>query len=344
MATNTPIAGIQPYGGMGITTGSIWSANDLAQAMDANGVEIVVFDTLRKYGSLVNDGSFRPCNNHWGHRVHYNLKGASARAILEHEGPFPSKPKHTNRDFLLATVAAASTVSVRAWAANHMSAGDRLFDSRYEIKAIKERVNRMCFYGNHAHDPAELNGFATYYNKIGQQVLDAGGRVDHLLTSIWIMDWTDGVYFVTPPGIGSGIEAESPTARTETVNGIVSYSDLVFKQTLGLVVEDETAVVRIANIDTSKVLDDPKDTTAGNINLVLLLIKGLQRLGTNTRIGSKARIYMPKDLINILEIQMQMYPQMELTRDQVEGRNVISFRGIVIDQMDEILTTESIVN
>ena len=106
-----------------------------------------------------------------------------------------------------------------------------------------------------------------------------------------------------------------------------------YKWDNGLTVRDWRYVVRIANIDTTKLGADDGP------NLATLMVQALHRI-PNLQMGN-AVFYMNRDAAEYLDIQATEKASLAISVKETEGVWWTSFRGVPVRTCDALLSTES---
>jgi chorismate mutase len=213
------------------------------------------------------------------------------------------------------------------------------------IEAMSQAVADECFYGSVADDVLGFNGFATIFNVStdypnGDSTwyynvqLAGGGGGD--TTSIWIIEpGPEKVHLIYPKGTQAGLEIHD--LDKQLVAGITASTQYVafvtqFKWRVGLYVQDERCVQRIANIETTgaiNIFDDDDLITALN---------RLPGMGEDPA----TRIYVNRTIRTQMDINVKDKNNMNYTNvNDAFGKPVLYFRGVPVQVVDAILNTET---
>jgi hypothetical protein len=225
------------------------------------------------------------------------------------------------------------------------SAGLRLSEAQAFLEGLNQGVGTSMFYGDQATSPAKFTGLAPRFNKLansgsGAQIVDAGGTGSDN-TSIWFVVWGENtVHGLYPKGSKAGITREDKGVQTKT-NPDGSVLDVVrekFQWDIGLSVRDYRYVSRIANIDVS-------DVQAGTLNLYNFMRKAYYKLKQRRVMGGRAAIYLNTDMLEALDALATNNGTTDnfvrLTRKEIEGEEVLTYRGIPLRESDALLNTEA---
>jgi hypothetical protein len=220
------------------------------------------------------------------------------------------------------------------------------------IEAMSQELVTSFFYHNPATDARLPKGLGARYGKlsnsgIGRQIVDGGGTGSDN-TSIWMVTWGDqGCCALYPEGTAAGIQQEDKgEQRVLDPNGNPYYvKEELITAHMGFAVTDWRRNVRIPNIDVS-------DLKAGSVDLYALLRTAFYRLH-GRRVnkikdqGDRGRtvMYCNTDIMEALDgLATNAGSTDNFTRlrpMEVEGKEVLTYRGIVIRETDALLNTEA---
>lgn len=214
------------------------------------------------------------------------------------------------------------------------------------MEAMGQEMARALIYSDSATNPERPTGLAPRFSsktaENGKQIIDAGGTGSDN-TSIWIVTWDKKTVHLLYPSKGkAGIERinrnKIPKSDGDGNTYFVYRED--FRWHMGLTVRDWRYVVRIANIDVS---DLTTDATAG-ANLINLMTEAYYKhYGRRTKVG-KTVIYANTTIVKFLDYQARNVPKnlyLGYKETGVNAKEVFSFRGTPIHEMDAILDTEA---
>lgn len=236
----------------------------------------------------------------------------------------------------------------------------RMSEAKGFLQSMATEAEETIFYGDTITTPEEFKGLAARANAIGagtygNQIVDGGGSGSDN-TSIWFVTWSeDYTSIIHPQNTKAGLSREDKgEQRVLDANGAAYYvMEELFRWHMGLSVKDPRGNVRIANIDVS-------DLIAGTVDLHALMRKGFYRLGTRRNgkyldaqgkaiegAGGTGRtvIYMNATALEALDAQGtdSSNSALQLRPMELEGKEVLSWRGIPIRETDALLNTEAAV-
>lgn len=223
----------------------------------------------------------------------------------------------------------------------------RLTENRAFIESMNQEFQRALLFGDIAEDPAKILGLSARYStgvpgaaENVTNVIDAGGKGDNL-TSIWLICWSPLTAFCTyPKGLPGGLkdtDLGEVTLDDENGNHYQGYRSH-YEWNVGFVLRDWRYVVRIANIDTKSLKNDPK---TGECFLADLMIDAIETL-PNIRIGRPA-FYCNKTVSAFLRKQIRNAKNVNITMGEIAGKQVTQFDGIPIRRVDALVTGEAAV-
>ena len=238
----------------------------------------------------------------------------------------------------------------------------RLSEARGFLEAMAQEAEETVFYGDTITTPEEFKGLNARANVIGSgtygnQIIDGGG-VGSDNTSIHFVTWgEDSTALLHPQNTKAGISREDKgEQRVLDGSGNAYYvMEELFRWHLGLSVKDPRNNVRIANIDVSS-------AQAGSVDLYDLMRAAWYRLNTRRSgkyknadgsvVANAARtgrtvIYMNRDMLEVLDRLATNGGSSDnfvrLGTAELEGKEVMTYRGLPIRETDAILNTEAAV-
>ena len=216
----------------------------------------------------------------------------------------------------------------------------RLSEDKAFMESMRQKVATTLFYGDHDVRPDEFNGLVKRYPaKDAPNVIDAGGTEKGACTSMWLISWGESsIHGIYPKGSVAGLQnrdlGEYMTAD-EDGNKFQCVGDK-HNWRCGLTVRDWRSVVRIANIDTTKL--DP--TAEGHTDLQTLTIRAKNLMPEHMR--GKAVWYANQDVIAGLELQAINKANVHLTYGEYFGsQGVPALHGRPIRQCDALVSHET---
>lgn len=224
----------------------------------------------------------------------------------------------------------------------------RLSEASSHLEAMNQEMATGMFYHDTATTPEKFKGLAARYGVLGgsgagNQIIDAGGTGSDN-TSIWFVTWGDhATQLLYPQGTKAGVERDDKgEQRVTDANGDAYYvMEETFTWHMGLAVKDWRYNARIANIDYS-------DVVAGTVDLYKFMRKAYYKLQSRRMDSQTSRmaIYMNRDMLEALDALATPTgtanaTALQLRREELEGKEVLMYRGIPIRETDSILNSEA---
>ena len=219
------------------------------------------------------------------------------------------------------------------------------------IEGMSQSLATTLFYGDTDINPERFVGFAPrYYTIAGSatsgNIINAAGAA--ALTSIWLVGWgPKKVFGIYPKGSKAGLDQQDlgeVTALDAALNPYQAYRTH-YQHKVGLVVEDWRYVVRICNINTTQLLTagDVADTSANIIKMMSMAIDIIPTTGS-----ARLVFYCNQTVRGMLRVKYMSRSNTWMTLENLQGaggimRPTLSFMGIPVRRVDEIVSTETAV-
>jgi hypothetical protein len=329
---------------------------DMFKNVDGKGRLINVIEVLNNTSQgLLDDWVWMECNSGTKHTrsIRTGLPSVSWGAL--YEGIPQSKSTKQQVDDTTGFVEATSPVDKRQlkhYGENAVAL--RQSEAVAFLESMSQELMTAMFYHNPATNPRYPKGLGARFGVLaasgaGNQIIDAGGSGSDN-TSVWFVDHSyDGLSVIFPTGTVGGIERENmgPQRATDALGNPYYIEEEVFRATVGFSVGDWRRIVRVANVDVS-------DLQAGTVDMFGLLrkawykwhIRRIAKVHDQTNPG-RGCIYCNRDVLEALDRAASngRGPANDnftrLTWGEVEGREVLTYRGIPIRETDAILNTEA---
>lgn len=220
----------------------------------------------------------------------------------------------------------------------------RAQESAAFVEAISQLMQEKLIYGSTANAPEQFTGIIPRFNDLAaenaSQIVDAGGTGDNncsILFVVWSPTTVHGLY---PKGSKAGIEISDRgmVDATDASGGKYDAYETVFKMDIGLSVRNWQYIARICNIDHEKMMN-------GEVDLYKLMTRAFYRLKQREASGGRAAIYCNRDVLETLDLLATNKgandSYVRLSTREVEGKEIKTYRGIPIRQVDAMLNTEA---
>lgn len=317
---------------------------DIYKLQDGKGDYIPVIEMLTEMNPILDDAITVECNKDtthlhtvrtglppvtWGRLYQGIPQGKSGKAQVEDTTGF---------------VEGLSSIDTRLLELSDNEGAVRLSEAMAYLESMNQEVGYKIFYGNSAADPEQFMGFAPRFNSLsapnGNQIVDAGGTgADN--TSIWFVTWGDNqCHLLYPKGTKAGVTREDKgEQRTQDDDNNVYYvKEELFRWHVGLAVKDWRYVARIANIDVSLAQD-------GSVALYDFMRNAYYKLQNRRVAGGRLAIYMNRDMMEVLDALAHNAGASDnfirLRPMDIEGKEVLTYRGIPIRETDSLHNAEA---
>lgn len=321
---------------------------DLYKQQDKGGNMVDVIEMLAQQNPILMDAIHIECNSGAQHVTTVRTGLPSVAWGRLYKGVPASKSSRAQVTDTTGFVEGRSIVDARL--VDELSNGNgsalRLSEASAYLESIGQEISSKVFYGNDVEAPEEFMGLAPRFSdksaKNGGQIIDAGGLgADN--TSVWFVTWGDiQCSLLHPKGTQMGVKRDDRGKQRvldDEGNPFEAYEE-IFRQHVGLCVRDWRYVVRIANIDVSEM-------KAGNVDLYKFMRQAYWKLQNRRVPGGKIMIYANRDVLEALDALATNAGAddnfVRLTRKEVEGEEVVAYRGIPIRETDALLNTEELV-
>lgn len=317
---------------------------DIYKLQDGHGNYVPVIEILNEMNPILQDAIAVECNKGTTH-LHTVRSGLPTVTWGKlYQGIPNSKGRTAQVEDTTGFVEGLSTVDCRLLELSKNKGAVRLSEAMGYLEAMNQEVSEKIFYGNSASDPEEFMGLAPRFNDLsaanGGQIIDAGGTgADN--TSVWFVSWGDNqCQLLYPAGTMAGVQREDMgKQRVVDDNGNAYYAEEEkFTWHVGMAVKDWRYVSRIANIDVSNM-------AAGSVALYDFMRKAYWKLQGRRIPGGSLAIYCNRDVMEALDaLNTNAGASDNFTRlkpMEIEGQEVLTYRGIPIRESDAILNNEA---
>lgn len=319
---------------------------DIYKMQDGRGQFVPIIEILAEMMPMLDDAIAVECNKGTTHlhTVRSGLPSVTWGKL--YQGIPNSKGKQAQVEDTTGFVEGLSTIDKRLLELSTNEGAVRLSEAQAYLESMAQEVATKLIYGNSAADPEEFMGLAPRFNDTtasnGNQIILAGG-VGSDNTSIWFVTWGDNqCSLLYPKGTAAGVQREDMGEQRVLDDAGNPYyaKEEKFTWHIGLAVKDWRYVVRIANIDVSLM-------AAGSVTLYDYMRKAYYRLQNRRVAGGKICIYCNRDVLEALDALASNAGATDnftrLKPMEVEGKEVMTYRGIPIRETDAIINTEALV-
>ncbi|AIT81224.1 major capsid protein [Novosphingobium pentaromativorans] len=333
---------------MAILGNSYW---DLISVLNAGGDGIGdVVEALTQLTPFMKDANVITCNKGAKHAssIRTGLPSVSWGAL--YQGIAQSKGAYTQVEDTTGFIEGMSAVDTRLLKLKPDQAAKlRLMEAGGFLEIIAQTLESAVFYSNVNINGKQFHGLAPRYNSLANNnVIDgAGSGSDN--TSIWFVTHGDGqTSMLTPENIPAGVVREDKgEQRVTDANGDPYYvKEEIFTQHAGVTVKDWRFNARVANIDVSEVI-------AGNVGVNALMRKAYYKLQGRRSYKmekpgemspGRTVIYMNSTMMEALDAESTATGSaVRLRPMEIQGEEVLTWRGMPIRETDALLNTETAV-
>ena len=317
---------------------------DLYKSKNPEGQIAQVIEMLTELNPILSDAIAMECNSgaKHVHTVRTGLPDVTWGKL--YKGISQSKSTKAQVEDTTGFVEGLSSIDERLLKLSTNEGAVRLSEATAYLEAMSIEVASKLFYGNTMGAPEEFMGLAPRYNDLsapnGNQIIDALGTGGDN-TSIWFVSWGDNQScLLYPEGTQAGVQREDKGSQrvTDGNNDAYYVKEELFTWNIGLAVKDWRYNARIANIDVS-------DMQAGTVPLYDYLRKAYYQLQTRRVSGGSQAIYCNRDVLESLDALATNAGASDsfvrLKPMEIQGEEVLTYRGIPIRESDALINAET---
>lgn len=319
---------------------------DVRKRKDGNDQIAHIIEMLAQTNPILADMVVRECNDGSAHMTTVRTGIPEATWRMLYQAVQPTKSRTAQVKDTCGYAEAWSEVDRRLVDMDSDPAGVRLSEASAFLEGMSQQMATTLFYGDAAAAPAKFTGLTPRFSDpataAGQQLVNAGGLgADN--TSVWFVVWGENTaHGLYPKGANAGLQREDKGVQTkETADGVYDVYREKFGWDIGLSVRDYRYIARIANIDVSEL-------QAGSVDLYKFMRKAYYKLHQRKVIGGRAAIYCNTDVLEALDglaVNAGTTDNfVRLSKREVEGEEVLTYRGIPLRETDALLNTEAAVS
>lgn len=299
----------------------------------------VLIHTIRDYTPFFDQGGILSANNGDTDKGQIITKYPEGQLRGYNEGWEAEEALGAAARYTASMVRTRSVVDVSLY--NTRKPGEReawrLRKDQAFMRGLARQAVRRVFYGDPKTDARDCLGLANIVvptsEAFGGRCIDAGGTTSGKLTDIWLANWKpEGMYMFYPQGgEGPGLSVDDMGEQYVQDKNGKAYRALVteFGWDIGVAAYDPESVVRICNVDTSKL--SKKNTTASAPDLIDLMTQALEMLPDDA--SGRIAFYMNDTIRSVLRRQMQNKDNAFLTWSEIAGRKVLSYGDTPIHKL-----------
>lgn len=323
---------------------------DIYRRQDPDGNIADIIEVLMQENDVVRHAPAMECNDGTKHRHAIRTGLPSVAWGKLYKGIAQSKANVQQVEDTTGFVEASSSVDTRLLElAGENGNALRLSEAKPFMEAMNQEIATGIFYHDQKTSPEKFTGLAARYGALGgggagNQIVDAGGAGSDN-TSIWFVTWgEDTTGLLYPSGTQAGVKHEDKgEQRVLDGDGNPYYTmEDVWRWNIGLYVKDWRYNARIANVDVS-------DMRAGSVDLYDFMRKAYYKLQKRRPLTGENKggtvIYCNRDVLEALDAigtnSGASDNFIRLKPMEIQGQEVLSYRGIPIFETDALINTEA---
>lgn len=324
---------------------------DVARRTDPDGKIAKIVEILNETNEIVGDVTFIECNDGTNHitTVRTGIPEGTWRKLYQGVPTGKSTTKQVKD--ACGMLEARSAIDKKLYDLNGQSKEWRLSEERPFMEGLNQQVATTLIYGDTDQNPERFMGLSPRFNafqspgstdrkKSSYNVVDGGGTDANDNTSIWFVAWgPNTVHGLYPKGTKAGLQHNDKGEQELTDEDGNRYTALEsqFQWDLGLSVRDWRSVVRVANLDVSKL---EENSGAADLFDILTIAYNRQKM----RKMGRPVIYCNVTVLTALDRQAQKKSSLHIGYKDIDGHQILTYRGIPIRECEAILDTEAKVN
>lgn len=336
---------------MAVLGTTYWNLIDVMKA-GGDGIGDVV-EALTQLTPFMKDANVITCNKGSKHvsSIRTGLPSVSWGAL--YQGIAQSKGAYTQVEDTTGFIEGLSSVDSRLLKLKPDQASKlRLMEANGFLETMAQTLESAVFYSNVLINGKQFHGLAPRYNTLANSNVINGGGSGSDNASIWFVTHGDGqTSMLTPENIPAGVIREDKGEQRvlDASNNPYYVKEEMFTQHAGIAVKDWRYNARIANIDVS-------DLIAGSTALNPLMRKAYYKLQGRRSYKmekpgemspGRTVIYMNRTLMEALDAEQtngrggSTDNFVRLRPMEIQGEEVLTWRGIPIRETDALLNTEA---
>ncbi len=304
-----------------------------------------VVELLKQTNPILDDAVALECNMGAVHRHTIRTGLPSVTWGKLYQGIPQSKSTTQQVDDTTGFVEALSSVDSRLLELSPNKGALRLSEATAFLEAMNQEMATGIFYHDTKTAPEKFKGLSARYNVLGgsgagNQIIDAGGMGSDN-TSLWFVTWGGQfTHLLYPKGSKAGVQREDMGKQRvlDPSNNPYFVEEEKFTWHVGLAIKDWRYNARVANINVADMRD-------GKVKLYDFLRKAYYKLQSRRVPSGRQAIYCNRDVLEALDGLASNAGASDnfvrLSRKEIEGEEVLSYRGIPIRETDALLNSEA---
>jgi hypothetical protein len=323
---------------------------DLYKRTNKYGQLVPVIEALNQINPLGQDAVYVECNQGTSHLTTIRTGLPAVTWGKLYQGIPSSKSTTEQVTDTTGFVEGRSQVDERLLELSKDPARVRMSEAQPYLEAIAQDVQTNFFYSDTTTTPERFKGLGSRYNALANPNVIDGGGTGSDNTSIYFVTWGEQqTSLIYPEGTAAGVSRQDRGSQ-QVADDLGNYYFAKveeFRQHVGVSVRDWRFNARIPNIDVSNML-------AGQVDLYDLMTTAYYRMQNrrNSKIDNggmvsmgKTVIYMNRDVLATLDRLATNSGASDnfirLKPQEIEGREVMTWRGIPIRETDALINAEA---
>jgi hypothetical protein len=312
-----------------------------------------IAEVLNQVNPILSDANAIECNMGLIHRQKIRTGLPSVAWGALYKGTVQSKATQQQVDDTTGFIEGISSVDTRMKSLFPNWGQYRANEASAFLEAMAQEAATQLFYGNTDTSPEKIKGLATRYaaygtttfNQGAENMVIPGGGAGADNTSIWFVTWGENyTSLLYPKGTSGGIQREDMGKQRvvdPTNNGVYYVEEDKFTWHMGVGVKDWRYNARIANLSVAAL-------AAGTVDVYKLMTTAYYRLQSRRVPNGRQFIYMNRTVLESLDqlangVGSAANAKLQLRREDIQGKEVLTWRGIPIRETDALLNTEALV-
>ena len=321
---------------------------DLAKRTDSQRNLAPVIEALHTLNPLMQDAFAVECNQGTKHLTTTRTGLPSVTWGRLYQGIPQSKSTTQQVEDTTGFVEGRSAVDERLLEISKNPGAVRMSEAQPFLEAMAQDVQTNFFYSDTATTPERFKGVGARYNTLSNPQVISGGGSGSDNMSIWAITWgANQTRLIYPEGTAAGVnrtDRGSQHVADDLGNYYVAKVE-EFRQHVGVSIGDWRFNARVANIDVSDLIAGTTDPYA-LLNKLYWQLQGRR----NDKVGNggmvtagRTVIYANRTFLQALDNATTNDSKVLLRPSEVEGREIMTYRGIPMRETDALINAEAVV-
>jgi len=331
---------------------------DLYRRRDPNNSIADIVEMMAQVNPILTDTVAVECNNGVSHLTTIRTGVPSATWRKLYQGVQPTKSTTAQVEDTTGMLEAWSEVDSKLVALSNDPAAFRMSEAKAFIEGLSQQGASAIFYEDVLTTPERMLGLRARFNDTaggtitsgpGAQIVLGANAVASSSCSIWFIVWgADTCHLLYPKGTQAGIKRREIGEETKDLgaSGVYRVFREQFTWDLGLSVRDWRYIARVANLKTSDLVAADNTTSNDYSNLIKLMIQAYYKLWqrpSRQPKGGGLAIYCNRTVKTALHLKARTdIANATLGYANFEGKEILTFMGAPIREVDALTATESL--